>query len=646
MAKISKMKVIFTAVIVLVVAISGIVAVFYPQMGEFFTGQLTRLDVEREPSIVVEEEPESETGEETGTDETDIQFHRASTEEEEVTMTTDTTTVSSEDEIKAERTEDQLAEGEQTSELTYSTLDSSETQEMRFEEDAVVAESDTTRAQQDQETETDIGSETETEEQVYRSTAKEEDAKVSDTDDTRTAQESTEETDPKTTATDDSAPEPLVTCEGLENALSQAFYSKNWTKYEAVMADIDEYDCYTYCMNNFYHTVMYISLSDLMNARSYYQDDQCTDCEMVSDLNAYAAEEYSRTGGTIDQTEHDILYDLTINTLNYCAPPHPESFNAFINSLVFDAAKYFGQRREAALNKSNDKENLKKGLSQIFPTAYAQSDSYTVDVEDTIREAYYDMYGTEEVSECRSLEIIRPEDAVGDTPVVVVPQTGFQNTEIAIQVDADSEAVSLYRYKSLEATITFDDEGTIYDTEAKSALMNHRDTSKGDIVTVWALDNDMQGIQECHDSFYVEFEEDMEPPPMAPPPIDETYAMEEESTQMEEPPPMAPPSEPEDPEPEAIAMAPPPPPTAPAPTEPPPTEPVFTPVMESTDMAPPPAPAPAYALHAAAPDGYVAFHASPGQTSETGPAFFYLIGAGLAGAYVKKRVKKIRSVKK
>jgi hypothetical protein len=400
----------------------------------------------------------------------------------------------------------------------------------------------------------------------------------------------TEETDEPETQ-----PEPVVSCDGLENALSQAFYDRDWELYESVMQDLEDDECHEYCLNNFYWSVMYISLRDIINARDYYQDEQCTDCEMARDLNSYAAEEYSDI--EMDQSDEELLSELTVNTLDYC--PRPESFEEFVNSLIFDAVKYFGQPGETEAN------NYNRGFADLFEikTAYAQSSPFSEDVESVLQETYDEQVEPEAEPQCRSLEIIRPGDAVGDMPVVMVPQTGFQDEELAIQVDADEGAVVMYRYRSLEGTITFDNEGTVYDTEDETVLMNHTDTTKGDIVSVWALNPEMQGIQECHDAFYVEFEEQEQAAMPGPPDEPEPAPATEPLVQ---------------PEPEAVAQAP-------------------RPQPQQTQPAP--VQQPQAQLHGA-PEGFTAFQAAPKSTSKTGPGFLYLIGAAAAGAYIKRKRQK------
>lgn len=123
---------------------------------------------------------------------------------------------------------------------------------------------------------------------------------------------------------------------------------------------------------------------------------------------------------------------------------------------------------------------------------------------------------------CRSLNIVRPEyfQPTEGQKVIRIPSAGFINQELAIVVDSDPGAVNLFRYKSMEGTITFDNQGTVLDTKKTSVLMNSTDTSKGDIVTVWAMDEDLNGLQDCHDTLYVEIEEEEEEAVVAEQPIE------------------------------------------------------------------------------------------------------------------------------
>lgn len=343
---------------------------------------------------------------------------------------------------------------------------------------------------------------------IVEETAEEEEAAV--------VEEATEEelTEEEAVVEEESAP---LSCDQLFAILSQAFHDLDWGTYESTMEALDEDECLGYCESRFYWAIMYISLRDAIAARLYYDDENCTSCVMYNALASYAADVMSGYDDFIE-TDAQMLKELLETSLDYCESPG--DLQEFKNSLEFDESMFFTYKDE--------KPKAAGLIGSLIPTAYAQSDNFSDDVDSVIEEVYNDKFTLPEpeapptVAECRSLEIVKPDAAKGDQPTILVPLSGYINEQLAIQVDTDPDAVSLYRYKSLEATITFDNQGHIYDTIKTSVVMNHTDTSKGDIVTVWALDSNGEGIQSCHDSFVVQINTP-EPPPVTAAPVTTTY---------------------------------------------------------------------------------------------------------------------------
>ncbi len=308
--------------------------------------------------------------------------------------------------------------------------------------------------------------------------------------------------------------EAVLTCDRLFANLSEAFRALDCNTYESTMETLDDDECFGYCESKFYWTIMYISLRDSIAARLYYDDENCTSCIMYNALAGYAAKLMSSYSDFVD-TDAQMLRELLESSLDYCEAP--SSLQEFKDGLEFDDSMFF-------MYKPPQEKPKVAGIFRSFiPTAYAQSGEFSEDVDSVIGDVFNERFELPEpeappAPQCRSLEIVKPDAAVGDQPTILIPLSGYVNEELAIQVDTDPDAVSLYRYKSLEATITFDNQGHIYDTIKTSVIMNHTDTSKGDIVTVWDLDNEGAGIQECHDSFVVQINTPEPPPASAAPP--------------------------------------------------------------------------------------------------------------------------------
>lgn len=341
---------------------------------------------------------------------------------------------------------------------------------------------------------------------AYESDCVEEEAVVEEETEEEEALTEEETTEEEEALTEEEA---VLTCDELFAILSQAFHDEDWDTYETTMDSLDEDECFGYCESRFYWTIMYISLRDAIAARLYYDDENCTSCIMYNALASYAAKIMSGYDDFIE-TDAQMLRELLKSSLDYCEAP--AGLKEFKNELNFDEDMFF------LYNPPEEKPKVSGIFKSFIPTAYAQSTEFSDDVESVIDDVYNETFELPEpeappTPECRSLEIIKPDAAVGDQPTILIPLSGYVNEELAIQVDADADAVSLYRYKSLEATITFDNQGHIYDTIKTSVIMNHTDTSKGDIVTVWALDNEGEGIQTCHDSFVVQINTP-EPPPV------------------------------------------------------------------------------------------------------------------------------------
>ncbi|MFC1655613.1 EB domain-containing protein [Patescibacteria group bacterium] len=343
------------------------------------------------------------------------------------------------------------------------------------------------------------------EEVVAEETTTEEEAAVEEEAEEETAEETAEE---ETAEEEEVAEEEVaLTCDQLFALLSQAFRDVDWDVYESTMEALDADECFGYCESRFYWTVMYISLRDSIAARLYYDDENCTSCVMYNALAGYAAELMTDYTDFIE-TDAQMLRDLLESSLDYCEAP--TDLQEFKDGLEFDDSMFFTYEEEAP--------KVAGIFSSFIPTAYAQSSDFSDDVDSVIDDVFSEKFELPELEvpptpQCRSLDIVKPDAAVGDQPTILIPLSGYVNEELAILVDTDPNAVSLYRYKSLEATITFDNQGHIYDTIKTSVVMNHTDTSKGDIVTVWALDSEGAGIQECHDSFVVQINTP-EPPPV------------------------------------------------------------------------------------------------------------------------------------
>jgi hypothetical protein len=300
------------------------------------------------------------------------------------------------------------------------------------------------------------------------------------------------DTDAETDATDEESS--LESCNNLINSLLEAFNEKEWTTYETVMKALEEENCFIdSCTPKFYWSVLYISLRDYLKAGLYYNDEGCTDCEWYSDLAGYASKDMSEA-----DFDDAILRDLTKKTLEECPPP--ESYDEFLK-MIIEAADLFSSKYFEA-----DADGSNRGFAyNLIPVAYAQSTEFSDDVEDILKEEYEEAYGPDIAPECRSLEIVKPADLkeMEGKKLIDLPESGFIDEELAIVVDADKDAVYLYRYKSMEGTITFNDKGDVYDTEETSVYMNTVDTSKGDIVSVWALNEELQGLDACQDMLYV-----------------------------------------------------------------------------------------------------------------------------------------------
>jgi len=288
--------------------------------------------------------------------------------------------------------------------------------------------------------------------------------------------------------------EPPVSCDYLVESLSAAFYNKEWESYETIMKDLEEENCFEdTCTPKFYWSVLYISLRDYLKAGLFYNDEDCADCEWYTDLSGYTSNDMSNL-----DFDDPILRDLAKKTLEACPPPG--SYDLFLE-MIIDAADLFSTKYFEP-----EAKDTNRGIAfNFFPVAYAQSTEFSDDVENVLKEEYEDAYGPETVPECRSLEIVKPEDLklMEGKKLIDLPESGFVDEELAIVVDADADAVYLYRYKSMDGTITFDDEGTVYDTEETSVYMNSIETDKGDIVSVWALDEELDGIKDCQDMLYV-----------------------------------------------------------------------------------------------------------------------------------------------
>ena len=108
---------------------------------------------------------------------------------------------------------------------------------------------------------------------------------------------------------------------------------------------------------------------------------------------------------------------------------------------------------------------------------------------------------------CNSLEIIKPITAsAAGTPTVNVSENGYVNENLTINVNTSSGVVSKYRFKSLNGTISFNNQGTTVDVPAttKTVRMNGGpNAGQEDTITVWALNSSNNGIQSCHDAFIV-----------------------------------------------------------------------------------------------------------------------------------------------
>jgi len=111
----------------------------------------------------------------------------------------------------------------------------------------------------------------------------------------------------------------------------------------------------------------------------------------------------------------------------------------------------------------------------------------------------------QETGACHSLNITDPNEQL-----LYVDENGFIDKPLSFTVDTDPNVVSGYKVLSTRDSITFDNTGqSNIQTNKTSMVMDGGPDSNNspDTVQVWALDQNGNGIQACHDSFNVQLEQ-------------------------------------------------------------------------------------------------------------------------------------------
>lgn len=121
---------------------------------------------------------------------------------------------------------------------------------------------------------------------------------------------------------------------------------------------------------------------------------------------------------------------------------------------------------------------------------------------------YLEFEATPSSGVCHSLNITDPSETL-----LYVDENGFIDENLAFTVDTDPNVVSGYQVLSTRDTITFDNTGqSDIQTNKTSMVMDGGPTTNEpfEMVQVWALDQNGNGIQACHDSFNIRLEEEEE----------------------------------------------------------------------------------------------------------------------------------------
>jgi len=229
---------------------------------------------------------------------------------------------------------------------------------------------------------------------------------------------------------------------------------------------------------------------ELMQGSSVIKDKGCDYCD---DINAYITQKESFIGTAPNQTTLTFIKDLKGLTSECEEITDDTPDSSTVPNDPDEKITYTCEQIVDMIDKSKENRSINATYWWNQYELYKCGDDVPTDTSHT-----EDIPDTSTIPRSCTLTIVKPVDAQDGH---VELDTGYSAEPIAVNVVSNGYDIESYKYHSIGGTIKFNGQATEYFTGSNSVMMDHI-LNGDDEVVVWAIDKE-SGKGVCNDSFKI-----------------------------------------------------------------------------------------------------------------------------------------------